>query len=107
LNHDDTYLQTRARSGGYARQAYAKDRKAAAQVLRDGRDRKRREKILEKCPWLADDPAELERRVESLMKSEMAAMSLQAAKARRLAAEARRLAAEAAEVLGDDTEAAG
>jgi hypothetical protein len=50
--------------------------------MRDARNQRRRNKILARCPWLADDPAELERRVDLLMKSEMAAMSAKAAAAR-------------------------
>lgn len=101
---DPSAARLRSVAGGYAKAAYAPNRDSLTRAARDARMERFRERIREALPHI-DDPAEIDRRAQLLLKSEMSKLSLKAAQGRRRAAQARREASEAEAELADLAEA--
>jgi hypothetical protein len=85
---DHATAQQRGRIGGLRRAALAPDLKAITKAARDGRWARYVERVKAALPELTDE-AEITRRAEMLRRADMAALSLRAARARRLRAELR------------------
>lgn len=90
-----TVAAQRGHIGGLRRAALAESPQSITEAARKARSEKYRAQVREARPEITDE-AEIDRRAQLLLRADMAALSLKAAKARRLKAEAARLEEEIA-----------